>query len=168
MDFKKVNFKLWIKSYLWKIVLFFLLMYISTLFGQIFESLNIFLFGKMKNPSLDVYYKAISVISIKIPIYSLIVGVFFVWIFGKIYRKIEVKIRKLKIIKAIYGKDNKYVDITNRLNDIIENNKIKVVLSNAIAGDPIVGTPKEGRIIYKYEGIKKEILYKEGDVIELP
>lgn len=165
---KKINIKLWVKSYLWKIILYIGGVYIASSLGQMFSSFNAFVFEKIKSPFIQIYEGIVSVINIRIPIYSLIIGLLFVWIVGRLYIVFESRYKKFRIIEAIYGKNDKYVDITDKLNDMIDKDKLRVILSNSISGDPIIGTVKEGIIKYKYDGKKKEQVYKEGDIIELP
>ncbi len=87
-------------------------------------------------------------------------------------RKIQINIkftkRGLRILDAKYGKDNSWVDITNELNSFIKDNKIKIVISNNIAGDPYFGEIKKALIHYKYDGIENEVLIEENEVLELP
>lgn len=55
----------------------------------------------------------------------------------------------LKIVSALYGKNDTYIDITERLNQKIENNKLNVKATNELAGkDPLQNVKKEIKIIY--------------------
>lgn len=107
-------------------------------------------------------------IRISIPIFYIILFIIIIIIIYKIYNYIKFKNRKLKIIKATYGTPGNVVDITNELNNAIMDNKLKIVLSNNIAGDPHVGVIKDGLIIYTYEGKESKKEYKENNTIELP
>lgn len=74
----------------------------------------------------------------------------------------------LKIINATYGSGVTFIDIADKLNSSIQENKLKIILSNDIAGDPTPGVVKEAKIRYQYKGEVKENIYKENDTIELP
>ena len=87
--------------------------------------------------------------------------------------KIRIKKKdknKLIIVEAKYGIEDKYIDVTDKLNQMIVNNKLNIIASNDLAGDPIFGKVKELRIKYKineYE-IKEEIVKeRESVLIEL-
>ena len=155
MTFSK--FKLQIKKYWIKILSFIVLVYLSRLLNSFFDTIDSIFLNKL-----------ISFFTIKIPIYSLLFGLLSVWFFYAFYRKIKYSHNKLKILKATYGKNGKYIDITNELNNAVDDDKLKIVLSNAIAGDPIVRTHKEGVINYEHNGKTSDRTYKEGEVIELP
>lgn len=75
---------------------------------------------------------------------------------------------RLTIVKATYGKNNKFVDITTQLNSQIDKNKLDIILSNEIAGDPIERVPKIGKIKYKYDGKIYTKEYVEMERIRLP
>jgi hypothetical protein len=78
------------------------------------------------------------------------------------------KDQKLKIIAATYGTDKNFFDITKALNESIKDNKLKLTLSNSIAGDPHLGFKKKGEVKYMYDGNEFKKNYIENDVIELP
>jgi len=103
-----------------------------------------------------------------LPAYLIILFIVLWIIFSEIYRKIKISHQGLKIINAKYYSNLYSVDITPELNDAIENNKLKIVLSNNIAGDPHKGERKNGKIKYKFDGKEDEKEYPEGEVIELP
>jgi len=84
-------------------------------------------------------------------------------------RKIKVSRQKLKIMSAKYYSDDSHsMDITSELNNAIQDNQLKIVLSNNIAGDPHHGIIKKGKIKYKIDRQEKEKEYKERELIELP
>ena len=53
---------------------------------------------------------------VEVPIFAIILSVIVVWLFYRIYIKWAVSKRGLKIIKAEYGANNSFVDITAELN----------------------------------------------------
>lgn len=73
----------------------------------------------------------------------------------------------LEIIHATYG-SSKSVDITEQLRSRILMNSLKVLINNALAGDPDPGKPKNAIVKYKYKGESKEIVVKESFDLILP
>lgn len=135
---------------------------VSKLFNFLFG-----LFSNYHNGFLNFLNKIVG-FSISIPVYSIVLFIILIILIPRIYNLIKIKNRKLKIIKATYFTDSRSINITNELNNAIEDNKLKIVLSNNIAGDPHYGVVKKGKIKYKIKGHEKEKEYKEGDIIELP
>lgn len=117
--------------------------------------------------SLDFIIKALE-FRISISIFSLILSLIIIIVAFKLYKKIIIGKRSLKILNAEYGIQDKFINITNELNNSVENNKLRLVLSNNIAGDPYVGINKIGKIEYKFNGNKFEKEFKEGETMELP
>lgn len=111
-------------------------------------------------------------ISFTISVFSITVSLILVGIFLGLLRKFRIKNilnqSKLRIVKATYGTENKNVDITQELNLAIVDDKLNLLLTNNIAGDPDVGIQKIGNIIYKFDGkkFKKEVV--ENSPINLP
>lgn len=103
----------------------------------------------------------------KLPIWSLILSLFLAFVANRVYKNITNK-GKLEILEASYGVGTKWIDITAYLNKAIINNKLKIVLSNNIAGDPIEGKLKRGIVDYKIGRKNRRMVYFEGEVIELP
>ena len=56
----------------------------------------------------------------------------------------------------------------NKLNDAVENNKLKIILSNNIAGDPTPGVVKDGTVKFKFNNKEETRNFKEADTVELP
>jgi hypothetical protein len=111
----------------------------------------------------------LNILKIKIPIAGLLLGAFIAWFSIIFYRKVFVfRRRRLKILRAYYGLGDKFIDITNELNEAIIDNKLNIVLSNNIAGDPYVTKVKIGKIKYQFDGKENYREYREGEVIELP
>ena len=100
---------------------------------------------------------------------SLILGMIVLSYIFKFVRKINIRKRRLVILKATYGKNEKIIDLTDELNKAVINNTLKIVMSNNIAGDPCIGFQKIGRVKYMYDS---QILDKdnivEGETIILP
>lgn len=67
--------------------------------------------------------------------------------------EVQAKDKRLEIIKAIYGTQKAEYDVTEELNNRIVDNKLEIVASNEIAGDPDPGTEKKLIIQYRINGI---------------
>ncbi|KKS39630.1 MAG: hypothetical protein UV55_C0054G0005 [Candidatus Gottesmanbacteria bacterium GW2011_GWC1_43_10] len=81
----------------------------------------------------------------------------------------EVQIpNKFKIIKATYGVPGKDTDVTQKLNDLIIDDKLTTQATNALAGDPAPGTPKFLEIEYENEEGKLSKKYAENEQVNLP
>lgn len=76
--------------------------------------------------------------------------------------------KELEIIKASYRTGTHFKDVTKEISDKVENNKLSIVASNDIAGDPHPGTPKTLEIIYRFDGVDIIKEFKEKDKVELP
>src|ERR1043166_278126 len=74
----------------------------------------------------------------------------------------------LEVIEAVYGTTKKSVDITTKLNQLIQDGTLTTIASNDLGGDPDLGTPKVLRIKYKHNGVIITKEYKEKDHIKLP
>lgn len=75
----------------------------------------------------------------------------------------------LKILSAVYGKRENYVDVTEKLNSLIKNNTIETTASNNLAGiDPIPNVKKELKIIYSLDRKIEALVVKENEPLNLP
>ncbi len=107
-------------------------------------------------------------VSIEIPVFYALLFVVFAIVILRVSKKFKIRNRKFRIIKATYGTPGNLIDITRELNDAVIDNKLKIVLSNNIAGDPQVGTVKKGWITYRYNGKEFNREFTENGVIDLP
>jgi len=124
-----------------------------------------YLLNSYQNSFLNFLYK---LSKISIPLYAIVVFILLTILISKLYNIIKIKNKKLKIISATYYTELKSIDITDELNDAIENNKLKIILSNNIAGDPHKGAVKKGKIKYIFNGEEDQKEYQEDDLIKLP
>jgi hypothetical protein len=124
-------------------------------------------FNSHQNSVSNFLYK-VSKIYISIPLYAIVLFILLTILTSKFYNIIKIRNKKLKIISATYFTDLHSIDITNELNNAIEDSKLKIVLSNNIAGDPHKGEIKKGKIKYKFNKQESEKEYQEGNLIELP
>lgn len=75
----------------------------------------------------------------------------------------------LEIIKAIYGTtEDKSLDVTKELQDMIVDNKLEIIASNAIKGDPDPGTKKRLIIEYRFNGKTLIEDFKEKQIVIIP
>ena len=92
----------------------------------------------------------------------------------KIVKTNEVNIipdndNELKIVKASYGANDKFVDLKNELNNLIIDNKLEYTGDyNVLKKDPIFGTPKTLTLEYVYQGRIYDKIYNENDDIKIP
>lgn len=77
--------------------------------------------------------------------------------------------RGLQIVRAEYGVGDRTVDVTNRLNSLIQNGQLNFQVSNQImGGDPFPGERKTLTITYTYDGRTDQATIYEGDPLDLP
>ena len=114
--------------------------------------------------------KLLTVLSYKIQVSvtAIIIGFTVVSVGVYLINTVKISKRRLKVLRATYGANNIRVDITSELNKAVIDNKLKIVISNAIAGDPIPGIVKVASVHYEYAGKRSSINVNEGNVLELP
>jgi|SRR5664279_4806007 hypothetical protein len=82
---------------------------------------------------------------------------------------VEAQMRQLYINNAIYGKNGRGMNVTNRIRSLIQNNTVNVKVNNAnMGGDPNVGADKYLKVQYTYQGRSMTKVVKEGDRLQLP
>lgn len=85
------------------------------------------------------------------------------------FSTIEEKSEKLHILEACYGsKPNNIINVTEKLNEKIRNNKLSFKVSNDIAGDPDPGIIKSLDIKYQISDKIIEKTFKENEEVNLP
>lgn len=103
---------------------------------------------------------------------SLVYAIEFINIFLPNNYKIDAQNFRNRVVfridRAVYGKDTNVVDVTDKLKQMVNNSKLEITASNALAGDPLPGIVKELVIDYKYNGKTKREIIKEKDTITLP
>ncbi len=101
-------------------------------------------------------------------IYFIFIFVSLWWLLSMVYRNYKLRNNKLKIVRAKYYTESSSLDITDELNNAVQDNRLKIILSNNIAGDPHKGSKKQGSVKYVFNGIENERVYIEGEPIDLP
>jgi hypothetical protein len=82
---------------------------------------------------------------------------------------VDAQIGKLQINKAVYGKAGLGNDVTHRLQRMIQNNTLNVMVTNTnMGGDPNKGADKTLKVDYTYRGQRLQAVVKEGDRLKLP
>jgi len=76
--------------------------------------------------------------------------------------------RMLHINNAIYGKNGRGMNVTNKLRSMIQNNTLNIKVNNGnMGGDPNVGADKYLAVKYTYQGRSMSKVVKEGDRLQL-
>lgn len=76
---------------------------------------------------------------------------------------------ELRITKATYGASSRTVDITEKLTNLIEDNKLSTQATNALVQrDPTPGVVKSLYIEYEHRGLKLSKKFTENDFVDLP
>jgi len=110
----------------------------------------------------------VKLLTISLPIYILITLIIAFIISLRLVEFVKTNRKGLKIVKAIYASNRNSFNITRELNNAIQGDKLLIILSNNIAGDPDYGVTKTGTVKYRYNGKIEEKKYREGEVISLP
>jgi len=77
--------------------------------------------------------------------------------------------KELVILKADYGSPTNSIDITDKLNGLIKNNKLTTIATNEVAGnDPHRGVVKNLNVKYKHNGLIITKKFREREAVELP
>ncbi len=108
------------------------------------------------------------ILNVKVPIFSALLSILISYFTYKFINKIKIDKRRLKILKATYGRDLHLIDITNELNNAIQDDKLIIVISNNIAGDPLIGYQKMATVLYEFDGHQVNKYCKEGETLVLP
>lgn len=75
--------------------------------------------------------------------------------------------KDLRIISALYGKGETYIEVKAELSKSIVDNSIDITVDNTIAGDPIPGTVKELKVIYTYGDAILTKVIPEGGILKI-
>jgi hypothetical protein len=75
----------------------------------------------------------------------------------------------LQILRADYGIDNRFVNVTSRLNSYIQGNSLSISVTNeSMGGDPAEDHPKALNVWYSYNGRVANVTVNEKDTLNLP
>ncbi len=107
-------------------------------------------------------------------ILSIVFGIFLFLSYKKFIKVKESLFKKagsissFSILEAKYGANTNFIDVTQKLKDLIQNDKINLTASNEIDHDPAPGIHKQLNIKYTFEGKTYEKSYEEGEEVKLP
>ncbi len=77
--------------------------------------------------------------------------------------------RNLRIVQASYGAGNRRRDVTSRLQSLVRNNRLDVLVNNnTMGGDPALGQPKNLQLTYEYQGQRRNTNMSEGGRLTVP
>ncbi|HVA18077.1 MAG TPA: DUF3395 domain-containing protein [Candidatus Dormibacteraeota bacterium] len=75
----------------------------------------------------------------------------------------------LRIMRAQYGADFRYVDVTDRLNALIQGDQLRLRVNNdSMGGDPATDRHKELTVVYIFNGQQFRTRVNEKDVLNIP
>lgn len=75
---------------------------------------------------------------------------------------------KLKIIEAKFGTESNSIDVKPELAELISNNKINIIITNKLKGDPDPGKIKKLTVKYFYNNLQFEKEVEEGQRLSIP
>ncbi len=77
--------------------------------------------------------------------------------------------RNLRIVQASYGSGNRRRDVTSRLQSMVRNNRLSVLVNNTtMGGDPAFNQPKDVMVTYDFQGRTRTTTTREGSNLNLP
>jgi hypothetical protein len=77
--------------------------------------------------------------------------------------------RGLRIVQASYGAGNRRRDVTSRVQSLVFNNRLNVLVNNnTMRVDPAPGQPKNLQLTYEYQGQRRNTNMGEGGRLTLP
>jgi hypothetical protein len=75
----------------------------------------------------------------------------------------------LRITRAQYGAGGRFLDVTDRLNSLMQGNQISLRVNNGtMGGDPAHDARKVLTVWYSYYGYDSQVSVNEGDLLNLP
>jgi len=75
--------------------------------------------------------------------------------------------KTLAVVKAEYGAEDKWIDVTDKVAAAVRGNMLTVTASNALAGDPIHGVVKQLKLVYTLDGEEHTVTIAEGETFDL-
>ena len=87
----------------------------------------------------------------------------------ELHVELAAKPGDLVLIRAIWGADDRTIDITEIVREKIVENRLTTMASNAVAGqDPAYGTMKYLELEYEYGGTKITKRFREDEAVSIP
>lgn len=76
---------------------------------------------------------------------------------------------ELRLEQASYGAGDQAMDVTGRLQELLQNNSLEFRVDNrGMGGDPAPGMRKQLVVVYSYRGQRREVSAYEGEYIRIP
>ncbi|MBN1853315.1 MAG: HEAT repeat domain-containing protein [Pirellulales bacterium] len=85
----------------------------------------------------------------------------------KLQSKSEPSFKKFVILKAEYGADTTWRDVTKQVTDAVVGDSISIAADNQLAGDPIPNVEKKLRVEYTLDGLLHTKSVPEGMILEI-
>lgn len=82
-------------------------------------------------------------------------------------KQLQMEKNRLRILKATYGTNEKFTEVTTQLQGLVKDNRLKVTASNSIAGDPHERVKKKLTVIYELNSKVIETSVIEGDILRI-
>jgi hypothetical protein len=79
-----------------------------------------------------------------------------------------IGVQNLSVSKAVYGANGVGIDVTEKLNSLIENNALRIKANNSMAGDPTPGVIKTLVVDFCFNGINLNKVVNENEELTLP
>jgi hypothetical protein len=75
----------------------------------------------------------------------------------------------LRIVSATYGAGGRSANVTNRLQELIQNDRLNVVVNNdSMGGDPAPDNHKKLEVTYTFRGRQRRATVSEGGTLDIP
>jgi Domain of unknown function (DUF3395) len=84
-------------------------------------------------------------------------------------RRFEHRERGLRILRAYYGAEGQFMNVTDALQSCVDDGQLFVHVDNYnMGGDPLPGVHKWLRVLYMYDGQRQNIVVDENIDLRLP
>lgn len=81
--------------------------------------------------------------------------------------RFQSSLQGIVIHSAKYSADEKFVDLTAKITELVSNNQLEFKAANELGGDPFVGKGKTLEIYYSVNGQSKTIKVSEGEIVKI-
>ena len=76
---------------------------------------------------------------------------------------------RLRIVRAYYGSEGRFIDVTDTLQQRVDDARIYIRVDNYnMGGDPLPGHRKWLRVLYSYNGERRSVVVDEKTDLQLP
>lgn len=75
----------------------------------------------------------------------------------------------LRIVSAIYGADNTFIDVHQRIQALVQNDRLNLEVTNSsMGGDPLIGTSKTLQLRYQWDNRSYDVIVQENQRLSIP